>query len=374
MTTNRKIIHISDIHIGSGKRSKEYRDIFDKLGNEVSKIKPIFVCITGDIFHHKVRYSGEDVDDFYYLMKKISSIVPIIMIPGNHDMNMNNNDGIDLITPLLKEMKNNDNIRYWKESGVYTIFGMSFLHIGVNDVIESEDIIKILTNNPNSILLYHGMVNKAKYGTNIVKEAKINERIMSKAKIVMLGDIHEQQFIRNNIAYAGSLIQQNLGESDRKGYILWDVDKCTGDFISISNNNKFIRLDLRGKTYEECTNIKLKNNNIKDNRTNADILKEILKSKGGTEEQIDVIMKIYGEKLMKQEYRKWSIISVEWDNLYKYGRKNYIDFRKLEGISGVIAKNRWGKSSIIDIIVFGLYGKIMRGTKDTMIHKGEKIS
>ena len=329
MTTNRKIIHISDIHIGSGKRSKEYRDIFDKLGNEVSKIKPIFVCITGDIFHHKVRYSGEDVDDFYYLMKKISSIVPIIMIPGNHDMNMNNNDGIDLITPLLKEMKNNDNIRYWKESGVYTIFGMSFLHIGVNDVIESEDIIKILTNNPNSILLYHGMVNKAKYGTNIVKEAKINERIMSKAKIVMLGDIHEQQFIRNNIAYAGSLIQQNLGESDRKGYILWDVDKCTGDFISISNNNKFIRLDLRGKTYEECNNIilkakgpndnilklsvitdvdgdefnkqienitntigvvpsinklipniKLKNNNIKDNRTNADILKEILKSKG----------------------------------------------------------------------------------------------
>src|SRR3989338_1686350 len=92
MTTNRKIIHISDIHIGSGKRSKEYRDIFDKLGNEVSKIKPIFVCITGDIFHHKVRYSGEDVDDFYYLMKKISSIVPIIMIPGNHDMNMNNNN------------------------------------------------------------------------------------------------------------------------------------------------------------------------------------------------------------------------------------------------------------------------------------------
>ena len=77
---------------------------------------------------------------------------------------------------------------------------------------------------------------------------------------------------------------------------------------------------------------------------------------------------------MKQEYRKWSIISVEWDNLYKYGRKNYIDFRKLEGISGVIAKNRWGKSSIIDIIVFGLYGKIMRGTKDTMIHKGEKVS
>ena len=92
-----KLIHISDIHIGSGRRSKEYREIFDKLENEIKLVNPEIICITGDIFHYKVKYSGEDVDDFYYLMRKLSNENEarspterqIIIIPGNHDMNMN---------------------------------------------------------------------------------------------------------------------------------------------------------------------------------------------------------------------------------------------------------------------------------------------
>ena len=40
----------------------------------------------------------------------------------------------------------------------------------------------------------------------------------------LLGDVHERQFLKDNIAYCGSLIQQNFGEDiDNHGLIKWDL-------------------------------------------------------------------------------------------------------------------------------------------------------
>src|SRR3989344_5882443 len=78
---------------------------------------------------------------------------------------------------------------------------------------------------------------------------------MNRMRIVMLGDIHEQAFIKVNAGYAGSLIQQNLGENDRKGYIIWDTNSKKGEFRRIENRNKFVKLDLRGKTDDENNNM-----------------------------------------------------------------------------------------------------------------------
>jgi DNA repair exonuclease SbcCD ATPase subunit len=51
----------------------------------------------------------------------------------------------------------------------------------------------------------------------------------------------------------------------------------------------------------------------------------------------------------------WELVSFEWSNLFNYGENNSIDFRKVNGITGIFGKNFSGKSSIIDAILFTVF-------------------
>src|SRR3989304_2080248 len=420
MSSIEYIIHFSDIHIGSGERSKEYRIIFDKIGSSIKECPfrdKLIICISGDIFHNKIKYSGEDVDDFNYLIASIGKEIPLIIIPGNHDMNLNNKEKIDLITPLIKELQQNyKNINYWLETGVYMCQGIKFIHISVKD--GTTDILKMVKDNPKSIMLYHGMINNARMNNMIIKDTRITSEIMDNVSMMLLGDNHEHQFIRPYIGYAGSLIQQNIGETVKKGFILWNIKERKGQFVPIENESGYVKIDMRGiKTEDEISktialiqrpknilklsmitdaNDELCKRQIEEIKSKygkidrvekveiykepsvienqLEVLKEILQKNSAKENQIKQIIDEYSKRITQQEYKKWYIESMEWSNMYKYGSDNYIDFTKLNGISGIVAPNRSGKTSIIDILIFGLYGKTLRGNKENMIHIGTKTS
>lgn len=59
---------------------------------------------------------------------------------------------------------------------------------------------------------------------------------------------------------------------------------------------------------------------------------------------------------------RWELISLKFSNLFSYGEDNFIDFSKFNDSSviGVLAPNSYGKSSLIDIILFSLFGRISR--------------
>ena len=59
---------------------------------------------------------------------------------------------------------------------------------------------------------------------------------------------------------------------------------------------------------------------------------------------------------------RWELIDLQFSNLFSYGENNYIDFSKFNDASvvGVLAPNSYGKSSLIDIILFSLFGRISR--------------
>jgi hypothetical protein len=59
---------------------------------------------------------------------------------------------------------------------------------------------------------------------------------------------------------------------------------------------------------------------------------------------------------------KWDLNRIEFDNLFAYGEKNYIDFNSMPGITGIFGKNRSGKSSIIGSIVYSLFNTTDRGS------------
>jgi len=66
------------------------------------------------------------------------------------------------------------------------------------------------------------------------------------------------------------------------------------------------------------------------------------------------------------------LLRLEFDNMYAFGPGNIIDFTQLEGyVSGVIAPNHVGKSSLIEALLFALYEEHPRAaTKGEIIHAG----
>ena len=54
--------------------------------------------------------------------------MPLVIIPGNHDVNMNNKERLDALTPIIADLPKSNPIYYFLESGVYywVLFFCSF--------------------------------------------------------------------------------------------------------------------------------------------------------------------------------------------------------------------------------------------------------
>ena len=59
--------------------------------------------------------------------------------------------------------------------------------------------------------------------------------------------------------------------------------------------------------------------------------------------------------------QNWSINSLEFDNTFSYGKNNYINFNKLNGVVGIFGNNRTGKSSIPGTLMYTLFNTTDRG-------------
>ena len=270
------IYHLSDLHIQLYKRHNEYQSVFDKvidyLKQEKQKHKqnipsnkncdiPIIALITGDILHSKSDLSPECIQLTYNFLKAISNIMPLVIIPGNHDINMNNRERLDALTPIISDLPKSNPIYYLLESGVYQISNLLFYHASIFDY-------QIIPPNPNKkknkelthIMLYHGRVNGAVLynGLEITSDSNktITPSTFSGYDITCLGDIHKHQFLTPNIAYAGSLIQQNHGEDPLEhGLIKWDIVSRRGIHIPIQNEWSYITLYVDSKkASHQCAN------------------------------------------------------------------------------------------------------------------------
>ena len=101
-----KIIHISDIHIRTLKRHREYREVFKTMHNEIERLSTpgTAVVLTGDIVHSKLDMSPELVQILVEFFNAFT--IPTVVILGNHDMNLNNMHRIDAISPVLDVIQN----------------------------------------------------------------------------------------------------------------------------------------------------------------------------------------------------------------------------------------------------------------------------
>ena len=92
-----------------------------------TELKPDLIYIGGDIVHGKLDTSPEEVRMVANFFLSLCKISPTIIIPGNHDCNLNNKSREDTLSPIVDlVVRINPNLHYWKKSGVYTIDDVDF--------------------------------------------------------------------------------------------------------------------------------------------------------------------------------------------------------------------------------------------------------
>lgn len=408
-----QIFHLSDIHIRALRRHDEYREVFSRVYDEIKKLKRgnSAVIITGDLVHEKDNLKPETimiVSEFLETLKKICNTV--ILIPGNHDMIENNTDRLDTLTPIVRKI----DIHYLRESGAYKfgniIFGLSSLYdkkdVRRSDIPDFENCVYIA--------LFHGMIDGCRTDDGWI--CKMNHSTRGKKisyfegyDYVLLGDIHRMQFFGKHIAYAGSLIQQNRGENiSGHGMIVWNLKRDSSKFIPIHNDygyvdilakeNKIIKKEkIPSKPHirlfvEQCTEDfirKLKSVLEKKYKVQSFICVQrrsctneekqieglikpeddivILKKEIGNYDIDDQNLILKFHAMMKANIETndfnvqyWKILKMKFSNIMIYGGDEIctIDFVKRTGITSIVGENAIGKSAIMKILIYGLFGKI----------------
>ena len=381
------------------------------------------ILITGDIMHSKTELSPESIKLVWYLFKNLVKIAPLIVIPGNHDCNMSNRGRLDALTPIVEDIGKLKDFYYLKNTGYYQynniIFGLTGLHEKFILPPSSKKMLRMVSQkNKYNIALYHGGV----YNDDLVKTISTDNKFtpdnFKGYDRVLLGDFHRHQYLDNerHIAYAGSLIQQSFGEDqDGHGFIKWNLKEDFSELIQVKNNYGFCTVNINSGKMENVKlpkkpyiRFRVSNTNpvqykeivdsleakydiqgiVKDpvlvaggkskseKKKRSDVPQEdriltYVKTKGIDEEKYTKLINLHNYickeihvQVVQEESKtqRWSIHELRFSNMLSYGENNVIDFTKYDNnrTVGIVAPNHYGKSAILDIILFCLFDKFSR--------------
>jgi len=426
-----RIAHISDVHIRKLKYHKEYRAAFSDLYEKLKEAKPDIIVNTGDTFHTKLDMSPESIRMMSELFVNLADIAPHHLILGNHDMNCKNGTRLDAITPIVENLNHSDLHLHKLTDTIEVSPGMD-LH--VLSIVDPENWSETVPADRVNIALYHGAVVGAKTDTGwTMTHGDIDIETIEKYDYALLGDIHkthQKLDADGRCAYPGSLIQQNFGETNDKGFLLWDIqdkENFTCEHIKVSNPKPFITLQLTPKgrmpnkaqvpsgarirlvsknnlplntmrkaieiakqrfdpesviflnraagergNVEDLTD-DLKTENLRDIKIQEELIDEYLTDFQCTPETLERVFELnrkYNTIIEKQEEISrnvnWKIKSFKFDNLFNYGEDNSVDFERLSGIVGIFGKNFTGKSSIIDAALYTLFNTTSKNERKNL--------
>ena len=426
-----KFAHIADTHIKNLKYHFEYREVFKNLYQKLRDEQVDYIIHCGDIAHTKTQLSPEFVEMCSNFLSSLASIAPTYVILGNHDGNLKNSSRQDAITPIVEAL-NESNLFLLKNSGEINLngsFSLNVLSVFDRDNWTSpSDLGKI------NIALYHGSISNSRTDLGWIMEYGEDDlSIFQGHDYAFLGDIHKtnQTLDRDGkIRYAGSTVQQNHGETNDKGFLIWDIEdkesfKCK--HVTLENPKPFITIELTPKgrlpnkfdappgarirlvsnnnlpltamkkavevakhrfkpesitflnraagergNVDELTD-GLENDNLRDPAIQEELIQEYLKDFQPENDLLERVLKLnskYNSALEQEEEVNrninWKLESFEWDNLFNYGEGNKIDFNKLSGIVGIFGKNYSGKSSIIDGLLYTLFNSTSKNERKNL--------
>lgn len=254
-----KIAHFADIHFRPLDRHQEYKAAFQEFFDNAPGYNLDAIVIAGDILHEKTqRITPEVIEMLIWLFTEFAKIADTHIILGNHDGNLKNLHRRDAISPIIKAL-NNEKLFLYTKSGTYSFCKEAsfcvfspFDEMGWEDVAPAEDKV--------NICLFHGSVQGCTTDMDYLLDGEVEVNYFDKFDYTFLGDIHKFQFLdeEKRIAYPGSTLQQNFGESIKNhGFLLWDIkDKKTFSVNHVELENKIPFVTLNWSESSEQDKIK----------------------------------------------------------------------------------------------------------------------
>lgn len=242
MSMIKKITHIADLHIRLYKRHQEYREQFIKFLDLQRELNPDRIVIAGDIVHSKNQMTPELIELVAWFLTECAKIAPTVIIPGNHDLLVNNLDRMDALSPILNALQN-DRIKYYTHTGchlddnvVWCIY--SQLEGNIRPGIEEA---RKEHGDKQYIGIYHDPIVGLKTDVGYEFEEGQSVDIFDGLDYTLCGDIHKRQVLKNSqgrpVIMVGSTIQQGFGEShDKHGYCVIDLENDEYEFVDIDSD------------------------------------------------------------------------------------------------------------------------------------------
>jgi len=414
-----RIAHIADTHIKNLKFHYEYKKVFEQLYEILRKENVDYIVHCGDIAHTKTQISPEFVELCSDFFANLAKIAPTYIILGNHDGNLKNSTRQDALSPIVKALNLPD--LYLLKNAGETVLEPD-LALNVLSVFDEENWVAPSDQSRINIALYHGAIGGVSTDVGWVMDHGDHDiGVFAGHDFAMLGDIHKTNQILDTdgrVRYCGSTVQQNHGETNDKGFLVWDIEDKNNFTVKhhvllnpkpfmtieltpkgrmpkgtkippgarlrlVSNNN--LPLDVMRKAVEvakhrfkpesisflnraagERGTVEIgsgfKVENLRDKGVQEDLIREYLKDYEPTEEMLERVYHLnrkYNSKIEETEEVarnvNWNLNRFEWDNLFNYGEGNSVDFNNLNGIVGIFGKNYSGKSSIIDGMLYTMF-------------------
>lgn len=416
------IYHLSDIHIPvhCTDRYDEYAQVFRRLYRTLKKhSSSALIVITGDVIHTRNDLIPEALEFVNEFFTQLSSVAPVIIIPGNHDCPTHHEHKQDTLSILFKH-RDMHNLHYFKASGTYivsnVVFGVTSIfddHVHTLNKVKHD--LKIKIKKPIYVALYHGQL------THL---SKFKTADFQNYHLGLFGDVHDHTMLNDHCGYAGSLIQQSHRENYEHGMLRWNLNSRTATFVPIINDYGFrtliIRHDKAQKvpwakyTHLRC-NVrhtsevmvqsilsKIKRKHVilsikifHDNKTQEQIilhprkkLEQYLLHKHVSDEHVKAVMAIHDKMkiripdfeefetglIQSKPFTTWQIQTLSFSNVFCYGENNVISFRDLDkaSIIGLFANNQSGKTALLDILLFALFERTSRTSTKNIIHTQSK--
>jgi len=424
-----RFAHISDTHIRNLKYHNEYREIFSQLYEKLKEEDVDCIIHCGDIAHTKTQISPEFVEMASNFFRSLAAIAPTYIILGNHDGNLKNKNRQDALTPIVKALE---------LENLYLLKDSQEVHLDENftlnalSVFDEDNWVQPTDENKINIALYHGCISGVMTDTGYkMSHGDHDISIFENFDFGFLGDIHktnQEVDFKGRFRYPGSTIQQNHGETNDKGILIWDIrhrwdwkvkhiefknpkpfvtidigkkpkipdlDIPGGARIRLAFNEKF-PLDIVTKLKdvarhkfkpESITHIDrslvgpaggqnglaIKKENLRSAEVQERLIATYLEPYELSDEELAKVLELnahYNKVIEESEdvtrNIEWSLQSFEWDNLFNYGEDNSVDFTRLNGIVGIFGKNFSGKSSIIDGLLYTLFNKSSKGERKNL--------
>ena len=426
-----KFAHLADTHIRNLKYHYEYRIIFDQIYDKLREEEVDCIIHCGDLAHTKTQLSPEYFEMASNFLKNLADIAPTYIIPGNHDGNLRNSSRQDAITPIVEALEH-PNLCLLKASGEVPLNDKFILNI--LSIFDEDNWVEPTDESKINIALYHGSISGVETDLGWTMEYGENDiSIFENFDFAFLGDIHKTNQAldyEGRVRYPGSTIQQNQGETNDKGLLIWDIrDHSDWDVkhVAFVNPKPFITIELTKKgrvpnkaKVPEGARLRL----VSNNSLSLDVLRkavDVAKAKfkpesvtflnralGNGADITDSIKNIFQENLRDMAVQKrlikdylkdydpsddilekvlelnkkyssaveedeevarninWRLKSIEWDNLFNYGEKNKINFENLNGVVGIFGKNFSGKSSVIDSLLYTVYNSTSKNNRKNL--------